>query len=235
MGAPILKNRVLIPRRGRWSQEEINRLRETYGLRDLATIAREMRRPVPSVQRMARQVFAGQPRSGPWTAPEIQRLREYLGKSAPEVIAQVLGRTLSEVNERITELGRIQKSGRWTRQEVADLKRMYGTRTDEDLARVFGRSEDSLRRMAVQLALAKDKAFVRKLAGENTTKMPRWANAELETLREMYPKCANLDIAKALNRTVKSVVSKAHNLGLKKDEERLQEMGRANVMLRYKS
>jgi hypothetical protein len=32
---------------------------------------------------------------------------------------------------------------------------------------------------------------------------------------------------------VKSVVSKAHNLGLKKDRERLREMGRENVRLRY--
>ena len=32
---------------------------------------------------------------------------------------------------------------------------------------------------------------------------------------------------------MKSVVSKAHNLGLKKDRERLREMGRENVRLRY--
>jgi hypothetical protein len=32
---------------------------------------------------------------------------------------------------------------------------------------------------------------------------------------------------------VKSVVSKAHNLGLKKEAERLREMGRENVSLRY--
>ena len=42
------------------------------------------------------------------------------------------------------------------------------------------------------------------------------------------------DIALKLDRSVKSVVSKAHNLGLKKDPDRLREMGRENVSLRYK-
>jgi hypothetical protein len=32
---------------------------------------------------------------------------------------------------------------------------------------------------------------------------------------------------------VKSVVSKAHHLGLKKSDDRLREMGRANVSVRY--
>ena len=54
-----------------------------------------------------------------------------------------------------------------------------------------------------------------------------------QVLRELYPKSKNLEIARQLNRSVKSMVSKAHNLGLKKDRERLREMGRENVRLRY--
>jgi hypothetical protein len=50
----------------------------------------------------------------------------------------------------------------------------------------------------------------------------------------MYPTVANLDIAAKLNRSVKSVVSKAHNLGLKKEADRLREMGRENVGMRYR-
>jgi hypothetical protein len=53
-------------------------------------------------------------------------------------------------------------------------------------------------------------------------------------LVELYPKTANLDLAQKLNRSVKSVVSKAHNLGLKKEIERLREMGRENVGMRYR-
>jgi hypothetical protein len=50
----------------------------------------------------------------------------------------------------------------------------------------------------------------------------------------MYNTNSNLEIAQDLQRSVKSVVSKAHNLGLKKSSDRLQEMGRQNVDLRYK-
>jgi hypothetical protein len=67
-----------------------------------------------------------------------------------------------------------------------------------------------------------------------TTRMPRWSEEQLELLREMYPESCNLDIAQRLNRSEKSVVSKAHSLGLKKSKLRLRTMGQENVNKRYK-
>ena len=208
------------PRRGRWSQAEIARLREYYGLRDAATIARDLNRPVQSVRKVAAEIFKGNRRTGPWSAA---------------ISAQILGRTEEEGRQRITDLDRMQVSGRWTRAEIAEFKRVYGTRTDEDLTRIFGRTHESVSRLAQKLKLAKDKGFLRKLNGAATTKMPRWTEAELARLKELYATHSNLDIAGALERSVKSVVSKAHNLGLKKDPGRLREMGRENVSLRYKA
>ncbi len=222
------------PRRGRWSQAEIGRLRELYGLRDDPVIARELNRPVASVRKMAAEIFDSKPRTGPWTATEVERLKKYLGCSSTEVIARILGREVDEVRTQIEELGRIQLNGRWTRDEVARFKRIYGTRTDENLARIFGRPLESIRREAQKLMLAKDKAFLRKLNGKTSTRMPRWSESELQQLRELYPERPNLEIAEILKRSVKSIVSKAHNLGLKKDPERLRQMGRENVSLRYK-
>ena len=63
--------------------------------------------------------------------------------------------------------------------------------------------------------------------------MPRWRPEELELLRKKYDTESNLEISKKLGRSVKSVVSKAHHLGLKKSDDRLREMGRANVSVRY--
>lgn len=202
-------------------------------MRDDASIARELKRPVSSIRRMAEKLFTGPARNGPWTAPEVLELRRYLGATSPEVIARILGRPESEVQERILELGRIQKHGEWSREELAELKRIYGTRTDEDLSRVFSRPVSDIRKVAEELALAKDKAFVRKLVGEAATRMPRWRNEELEILARDYPVLSNLELARSLGRSVKSVVSKAHHLGLKKSEERLRTMGRENVSLRY--
>ena len=226
--------RAVTPRRGRWSQAEQARLKELYGLRDDVAIARELKRPVASIRRMAEKLFAGPVRHGPWTADEVLNLRRYLGATSPEIIARILGRSPHEVNERIFELGRITRDVDWTREELVEFKRIYGTRTDDDLARIFGRPVESIRRLADEHALAKDKAFVRKLTGEASTRMPRWREEELDLLRRDYPVKSNLELARSLNRSVKSVVSKAHHMGLKKSTERLRTMGRENVSLRYR-
>ena len=121
-----------------------------------------------------------------------------------------------------------------TLEEVALFKRIYGSRTDEDLAIVFGRPAADIAALGAQLCLAKDKAFVRRKAGKKlASKMPRWSAEELDVLRELYPDTPNLEIAKRLGRSVKSVVSKAHALDLKKNPDRLREMGRQNVALRH--
>jgi hypothetical protein len=206
---------------------------ELYGLREDAVIARELNRPVSSVRKMAERLFPQVRTAGPWTAVDVERLKHYLGATTEEVIARVLGKTPDQVRERILDLGRIQKDGGWARQETIDFKRLYGTRTDEDLSRIFGRSLEAIQAHALELALSKDKAFLRKLCGADSTRMPRWASPELEILRRDYPTCSNLEIAHVLGRSVKSVVSKAHNMELKKSTDRLREMGRENVRRRY--
>jgi len=204
-----------------------------YGLRDEASIARELARSPESVRRMAEAQFRSTARSGPWTVQEVVELKRFLGASALQVIARILGCSQAEVQQKIFELGRIQQPGRWTREETVRFKKIYGSRSDEDLAVIFGRSLEAVRRLAARCCLAKDKAFVKKLAGRGATRMPRWSSEELELLRKLYPSVSNLEIAQRLNRSVKSVVSKAHHIGLHKDPERLRAMGRENVSLRY--
>jgi len=202
-------------------------------LRDEAAIARELNRPVASVRKMAEQAFQATPRTGPWTATEVQNLKRYIGGTTPETIARVLGRTVDEVQSQIVELRRVQTTAGLTPDEMVEFKRLYGTRTDDDLAVIFGRPLAVVQDVATRLRLAKDKAFLRRLAGNPASKMPRWDAAVIEKLRQLYPTTPNLELARVLERSVKSVVSKAHNLGLKKEAERLREMGRENVSLRY--
>jgi hypothetical protein len=222
-----------MPRRGRWSADETAYLRRHYGLRTEDEIARELGRTEKSVREMAVKVFDGSKRRGAWNADEIERLKEYLGASPSDVIARVLGRSAADVERQIEQLEQLRRTGRWSHDEVQRLRRIYGRRTDEDLALILGRSVESIRRQAARYALAKDKAFVRRLSGASSTRMPRWSEDELELLRQRYPTEPNLEIARSLSRSVKSVVSKAHHLGLRKDEERLKAMGRENVSRRY--
>ena len=215
---------------------ERKRLRELYGLRENAAIARVLGRPVASVVRAAASLFpATVTRSGPWTASEVLELKRYLGASAPQVIARILGRSEAEVQTQIMDLGRIQRGSDWSRAEIKQLKAIYGSRTDEDLALVFGRSVDEVRRLSAELKLSKDKGFLRKLRGERATRMPRWRNEELDLLRTHYASESNLELARRLRRSVKSVQSKAHQLGLEKSPDRLREMGLRNVSLRHRS
>jgi hypothetical protein len=228
------RERPSAPRRGRWSSAEIARLKDLFGLKDERAIARELNRPIESVRRMAQSVFPATVRTGPWSAGEVRDLRRYLGGSSLADIARILARSPGDVERKVDELRSVQQSRRWTREEIAEFKRLYGTRTDDDLAVIFERSGDSVKRLAARLCLAKDKAFVRRLSGPASSRMPRWEKGEIEKLVTLYPVAPNLQIAQRLNRSVKSIVSKAHNLGLKKEADRLREMGRENVSLRYR-
>ncbi|MDA0947958.1 MAG: hypothetical protein O2799_05535 [Planctomycetota bacterium] len=219
------------PRRGRWSTEEIARLRELYGHRTDASIGRELGRTAQAVRRTADSLYEGQElRTDPWTDQDL----ELLGASDLTALCRVLARGQQEVQDKIAELAQLRRSRPFDLEEVALFKRIYGSRTDEDLAIVFGRPTADISALGTQLCLAKDKAFVRRKAGKKlASKMPRWAAEELDVLRELYPQTPNLEIAKRLGRSVKSVVSKAHALDLKKNPDRLREMGRQNVALRH--
>ena len=228
------RERPATPRRGRWSQAEIARLKEFYGLKDERTIARDLNRPIESVRRMAAKLFPSTVRSGPWSSAEVGELKKYLGGTTSDVVSRILARSVEDIERKVDELRSKTSGGRWTQEELSDFKRLYGTRTDQDLALIFERSVESVKRLAARLCLAKDKAFLKKIVGPSASKMPRWNPGEVEKLVVLYPVQPNLEIAQELSRSVKSVVSKAHNLGLKKEPDRLRQMGRENVSLRYK-
>ena len=62
---------------------------------------------------------------------------------------------------------------------------------------------------------------------------PRWTKGEVATLRKLYKTQSNLEIAQILGRKVSSVVFKGHRLGLSKGPQRLKEMAKANIALRW--
>ncbi|MBK8179839.1 MAG: hypothetical protein IPK67_13345 [Planctomycetes bacterium] len=227
------ETRPLGPRRGRWTQAELAHLRDWYGLRDVETLARELSRKPSSVRRQAALLFQTTPRKGPWTAGEVEELKRYLGLAPVELIASVLGREVGAVQDQIQALGRAQRTGPWSHEELQRLKKLYGRRSDEDLALIFQRPVESLRGAARTLHLAKDKAFLKRHRPSETVRMPRWSDAALDELRRRYATEPNLQIAKSLGKSIKSIVSKAHSLGLKKEPERLRAMGRENIRVRY--
>lgn len=222
-------------RRGRWSRRDQECLKELYGLRDDAAVARALGRSIASIQRMAQKLFPPVARTGPWTEHEALELRRHLGACAPEVLARILGRSLEEVNAKIAALDRLLKQGAWTRDEIVEFKRLYGTRTDEGLARIFGCSVEEIERLAREHGLRKDKAFASRQRGRGATRMPRWRTEEIELLELEYATRSNLELARQLGRSVKSLSTKAYHLGLRKSSERRRRIGQENVGIRYGS
>ncbi len=220
-------------RKGRWSFPEIEKLRRLYGFRSEVQIAQELNRTVQSVRRMIGKVFDGEPKTGPWTAKEVLALKEYLGAAEVEVMAKILRRSPAEVRRKIEQLHGEVRQRPWTSADLQTLKRCYGTRASEDVSLILGRPVERIEEKAKELRLAKDKGFQRRHGGGGSVRMPRWKPEEIEMLKELYPDYDNHSIAVMLNRTVKSVVSKAHDQGLKKSSSRLRTMGRENVRARY--
>ncbi len=63
---------------------------------------------------------------------------------------------------------------------------------------------------------------------------PRWTKSEITILKRLYRTQSNSEIAKVLGRKVSSVVFKAHRLRLSKGIRRLREMGKENILKRWK-
>lgn len=186
------------------------------------------------VRAKAEEILSREEVTGPWSAEDVETLRRYLGGVETKLLARMLGRTLEDLETKLVELATTLEDTPLTGPELIRFKRQFGTRSDEDLSIIHGRTLDRIRAEATRLCLSKDKAYMRrKTSGNERTRMPRWTEPELQILRQLYPAESNLQIAQQLGRSVKSVVSKAHNLGLKKDKARLEEMGRQNVRLRY--
>lgn len=243
-------------RKGRWARSELDQLDANYGTRADAGLARALGRPVASVREQAHSLFAAKPsrERRPWSAEEDERLKRCLGVAPASVMALVLRRPVGEIAERVETLSRASRRGPWSAEEVKALKALYGSREDEVLAVVFARPCEEIARLAAENRLAKDKAFLRRLAERLTpeapvplapntngraprlerARMPRWTAEEVDLLRQLYPNHFNVAIAARLRKSCKAIMSKANDLGLRKSAWLLAEMGKNNVGIRYR-
>lgn len=222
-------------KRGNWSIHDLVRLRALYPKSREESVARLLRRSVPSVHRKARQIFAAISMGREWSGGDDLRLREGFGVLDFNALCLVLGRSAADVSARIATMRtNLRVDRRWTRVEIGLLKRLYGSRSDEDLVVCLSRSVHHVRAKAQELCLSKDKGFLAKV-GDATQSMPRWRDEETVLLRQLYPTTSNLTLAQRFHRSVASVANKANQLGLKKGSSVLEEMGRRNVSARYRS
>jgi hypothetical protein len=227
-------------RRGNWSVQELERLRQLLPARGVQATAQLLRRSLDSVERKAAELLRVPPRRGDWTASDDELLQAAWGAVESRLLATMLGRLPQDVRRRAQELRERPSTGAWSQQERLRLKRLYGTRADADLEVCLRRGASDIQAMARAMCLAKDKRFAAAAAVpaegavDRPTRMPRWTPPEVDRLRALYPDRDNLAVAQALGRTVTSVANKANQLGLRKSPLLLADIGRANVSLRYR-
>ena len=155
----------------------------------------------------------------------------------------VLGRRSAAIESVLLEWSR-QRRDSVDEAGIEYLKAAYGTRPDWALAMVLGRTIEEVQSLARELCLGKDRSVISVelpvlekhvvIPPQAPVRMPRWTRDEVEELIAVFPELPNLEIARRLGRSVKSVVAKANELGLRKSKERLREMGRENVMVRHR-
>ncbi len=221
-------------RKGPWSHAEQELVKRLYGQLSEAALARRLNRPLATLKKHLVEIFDKKSRqTGPWRPSEIEELKSLLGRASSEVIARRLRRAAGEIENRVALLRKEVREHPWSSEEKQQLKRDYGSRSDATLSLILAQPIASIQGMAQSLCLSKDKTFLHRSEGVERVRMPRWSAEELALLERLYPERRNEEIAQALNRSTKSVVSKAHDLGLKKTRERLREMGKENVSLRH--
>lgn len=225
-------------RRGNWSVQELERLRQLLPRRGVQSTAHLLRRSEDCVRRKAEELLKVPARRGRWTASDDARLQESWGAVELRLLALMLGRPSVAVQERAEALRADRHSGPWSREEVLRLKDLYGTRLDRDLEVCLQRSCEDIGGMATRYCLAKDKRFAANTVADQQAvrgrqPMPRWTAEQVERLRQVYADRDNLEVARLLGRTVASVANKANLLGLRKSPTLLADLGRLNVAIRY--
>lgn len=106
----------------------------------------------------------------------------------------------------------------WTDAEVQKLKKLYPNRTNEEIGKELGRTSKAVKKKADELGLKKSNAFFARMTTRslNVQGKRTWSEEDLELLRKLYPTTPTDVVAEKLHRTVKAVISKKQELGLKK-------------------
>lgn len=111
----------------------------------------------------------------------------------------------------------------WSRREKDILKLKYPKKSAEVLAEELGRSKYSIYIKASEMGIKSEKC------GFGV----KWSEEEIEILREKYPFKPASEVADVLNRSVKSVKSKAKSLEVKK-KRKLNEVEKVDIRRLYK-
>ena len=128
----------------RWTEEEINTLRELSETETNKTIAEVLNRSVAEVNKHARKLGIKLLLKKRWTNEQIDYLRENLNKIPFTKLINDLGHDFYEVLKKIEELGLEYNSNRWTEEEESLLIELSSKYYIKEIAKRLNRSEGAI-------------------------------------------------------------------------------------------
>jgi len=157
-----------------------------------------------------------------WTQREISRLRLLYPMGHNKDLARIFGRTITSILGKAKKLG-IQKDwaggysvpqpNNWTKDEIKELQDLYLTLSDNEIATKLKRTKQAVQSKVKKLRLfrkLKEQGLMRrKSVGVN-----KWSDAEIDTLKKLYPEKSKKDIAEKLGRSPRAVEIMARRLKL---------------------
>ena len=128
----------------RWTEEEINTLRELSETETNKTIAEVLNRSVAEVNKHARKLGIKLLFKKRWTNEQIDYLKENLNKIPITKLINDLGHDFYEVLKKIEELGLEYNSNRWTEEEESLLIELSSKYYIKEIAKRLNRSEGAI-------------------------------------------------------------------------------------------
>lgn len=161
-----------------------------------------------------------------WTQAEIRRLKRLHPMTHNKDISKILGRTTASILSKAKKLGikkdweggyRVpqppQNENPWTKEEIKELRSMYLNSSNDEIAEKLKRTRQAVQAKTRKLGLFrefKEHGLLRKTkCGAN-----KWADGEIDILKELYPEKSKDYIAQKLGRTIKAVAVMARRLNL---------------------
>lgn len=139
LGLPVERKTIR-----RWTEEEINTLRELSETETNKTIAEVLNRSVAEVNKHARKLGIKLLLKKRWTNEQIDYLKENLNKIPFTKLINDLGHDFYEVLKKIEELGLEYNSNRWTEEEESLLIELSSKYYIKEIAKRLNRSEGAI-------------------------------------------------------------------------------------------
>ena len=202
------------PRR-MWTKKELDFIKKNAQTMTNKELAEKLDRNIGSISIKVIELGVRDRHKKEWTDEEMNFIKENASKMTNQEIADALGINIGYIAKLIPELGLERKRPRktWTVKEIEFLQENTIKMTNQQLADALGRNISSVATKIVELDLSK--TVVRESGGRR-----RWADEEVEFMKENADKLTNKQIAEKLGRSIGSVALKTCDLGLKRRNKR---------------